>query len=382
MEINKSRIALRRSIFEKFYEISWGLITIVCILSAIGTLVLYSAAGGNWDPWAEKQLIRFSLAIFGIILIALVDIRFWLKLSYLIYIAALISLVSVEILGVFGMGARRWIDLGFVNLQPSEFMKIGLAFALARFYHGVTVHNKNTLSYYLIPILLIILPIILVLRQPDLGTAILLLIGGAALMFIAGVSWFFFISAMIVAISIAPVIWSFLRDYQQDRVLTFLNPEKDPLGAGYHIIQSKIALGSGGISGRGFLQGSQSQLDFIPEMHTDFVFSIIAEEFGLFGSGLVMILFMLVIILGIIISLKSKNHFGTLLSGGLTVVIFLYVFSNIAMVMGLMPVVGVPLPLISYGGTAMLTFLLAIGFISNVNVHRDVVMDRPGQEDI
>ena len=296
MEINKSRIALRRNIFEKFYEISWGLITIVCILSAIGTLVLYSAAGGNWNPWAEKQLIRFSLAIFGIILIALVDIRFWLKLSYLIYIAALISLVSVEILGVFGMGARRWIDLGFVNLQPSEFMKIGLAFALARFYHGVTVHNKNTLSYYLIPILLIILPIILVLRQPDLGTAILLLIGGAALMFIAGVSWFFFISAMIVAISIAPVIWSFLRDYQQDRVLTFLNPEKDPLGAGYHIIQSKIALGSGGISGRGFLQGSQSQLDFIPEMHTDFVFSIIAEEFGLLGSGLVMILFMLAII--------------------------------------------------------------------------------------
>ncbi len=382
MDINKSRVALKRSLVEKLFEINWILLFIVCVLAVIGTIVLYSAAGGNWQPWAERQAIRFCLAIFGIVLIAIVDIRIWLKFSYLIYFSTLIVLVSVEILGVFGMGAKRWIDLGFVNIQPSEFMKIGLAFALARFYHGITVHSQNTISYYMIPIFLISLPIILVLRQPDLGTAILLLAGGAALMFIAGVSWLFFISSLIISISITPVIWSFLRDYQQDRVLTFLNPEKDPLGAGYHIIQSKIALGSGGVSGRGFLQGSQSQLDFIPEMHTDFVFSIIAEEFGLLGSGLVMILFMLVIILGTIISLKSKNHFGKLLASGLTTVIFLYVFSNVAMVMGLMPVVGVPLPLISYGGTAMLTFMLAVGFIVNVHVHRDVVMDKPGQEDI
>jgi len=310
--------------------------------------------------------------------IALVDIRIWLKFAYLFYGFSLILLILVEVMGFIGMGAQRWLDLGYFNLQPSEIMKITLVLALARYFHGMGMEDIDRPTRLLIPLVMVGIPTVLILRQPDLGTAIMLVMASGGLFFVAGVRLWKFGALAVLGLALMPVSWQFLHSYQKRRIMTFLNPESDPLGAGYHIIQSKIALGSGGVSGRGFMQGTQGHLRFLPEMQTDFIFTMLAEEFGMIGALGLISLYILLLVYGFAIAMRSHSHFGRLVGMGVTVTFFLYVFINIAMVMGLIPVVGVPLPLISYGGTAMMTLLIGFGLLMGVWVHRDVVIGRRG----
>ena len=363
---------------QKIRQINWVLILIVVAAATIGVAMLYSAADGSWDPWAARQITRFTVGLVILVSIALVDLRFWWRYAYLLFAILLALLLAVEVAGSTGMGAQRWINLGVIKLQPSELMKIGLILALARYFHGVSMENVRRIPYLLIPLLLVALPSILVLKQPDLGTALFLVLIGVTVFFIAGVRIWKFVLALAATGAAIPIVWSMLRAYQQKRILTFFNPDIDPLGAGYHILQSKIALGSGGVFGKGFMQGSQSHLNFLPEKQTDFIFTMMAEEFGMMGGLILLGLYSLILVYGFAISMRSQSHFGRLLALGITAMMFLYVFINIAMVMGLIPVVGVPLPLISYGGTAMLTQMVGIGFLINVNVHRDLYMSRTG----
>jgi len=371
----------RLSLGRKALQINWGLILIVTATAAIGVAMLYSAANGSWNPWATRQIARYAVGLVILITIALVDIRFWWRYSYLLYAVLLALLIAVEVVGSIGMGAQRWINLGVIKLQPSELMKVGLALALARYFHGASTEDVRRIPYLIVPLLLIALPSALVLKQPDLGTALFLIMIGGAVFFVAGVQLWKFGLVLAAAGAAIPIVWSTLRTYQQKRILTFLDPESDPLGAGYHILQSKIALGSGGLFGKGFMQGSQSHLNFLPEKQTDFIFTMMAEEFGMVGGLVLLGLYILIMIYGFAIGLRSRTHFGRLLAMGLTSMLFFYVFINIAMVMGLIPVVGVPLPLISYGGTAMLTLMIGIGFLINVYVHRDVTISRSGGGD-
>ena len=369
------------SLGRKTLQINWGLILLVTATAAIGVAMLYSAANGSWNPWATRQIARYAVGFVILITVALVDIRFWWRYSYLLYAALLVLLVAVEVVGSIGMGAQRWINLGIIKLQPSELMKVGLALALARYFHGISTEDVRRIPYLFVPLMLIAMPSALVLKQPDLGTALFLIMMGGAVFFVAGVRLWKFCIVLAATGAAVPIVWSTLRSYQQKRILTFMDPESDPLGAGYHILQSKIALGSGGLFGKGFMQGSQSHLNFLPEKQTDFIFTMMAEEFGMVGGLVLLGLYILIMIYGFAIGLRSRSHFGRLLALGLTSMLFLYVFINIAMVMGLIPVVGVPLPLISYGGTAMLTLMVGIGFLINVYVHRDVTISRTGGGD-
>ena len=363
---------------EKLWRVNWSLVLLLCLTAGIGFAMLYSAANGQWDPWASRQAIRFGAGLGLLFVAALIHIRLWLRYAYVIYMASFVLLIGVELAGEIGMGATRWINLGFFQFQPSEVMKIALVLALARYFHGVPLEDVNRPRHLGIPLLLVMAPAGLVLRQPDLGTALMLVMIGGAVLVTTGIRLWKFALAGGVALAAVPVAWQFLRGYQKQRVLTFLNPETDPLGAGYHIIQSKIALGSGGLFGKGFLQGTQSHLNFLPEKQTDFIFTMLAEEFGLFGGLGLLGLYALIIGWGIAIALRSRSQFGRLLAMGLTSTFFLYVFINIAMVMGLIPVVGVPLPLISYGGTAMLSLMLGFGLIICVFLHRDVQLGKQG----
>ncbi|MBT5913036.1 rod shape-determining protein RodA [Rhodospirillaceae bacterium] len=360
----------------KIKQLNFGLLLLVTVMCGIGVAMLYSAANGNMTPWADRHIQRYLVGLILIIVIALIDLRFLLRCAYLLYALNLILLIAVELIGDIGMGAQRWIDLHFIKLQPSEFMKIVLVIALARYFHGRTVEEVVRPIYLLIPILMVLGPVILVMRQPDLGTAGMILLGGGIIFFLAGVKIWKFVTLLIIAVISIPIAWQFLLDYQKRRILIFLNPEIDPLGAGYHLFQSKIALGSGGLFGKGFLNGSQSHLNFLPEKQTDFVFTMLAEEFGLMGGLTVIILFMGIIAYGYIISFFIQSQFGRLLTLGMTATIFLYVFINIGMVMGIVPIVGVPLPFVSYGGTALLASMSAIGFIINCYVHRNLQISR------
>ncbi len=374
---------------ERLGQISWSMIFLIVVVGCIGIAMLYSAAGGDnpdaigsWDPWAKRHMFRFFVGITALLIVAVVDLRIWLQYAYLIYGVALVLLVGVEIAGKIGMGAQRWIDLKVFLLQPSEVMKVGLVLALARYFHSVSYENTGRILYLLVPVGMILTPVALVLRQPDLGTAGMLMVGGVAMFFMAGVRMWKFILGGIMGLAAIPLAWKFvLHDYQKKRVLTFLDPSTDPTGAGYHIMQSQIALGSGGLTGRGFGAGTQSQGGFLPEKQTDFIFTMLAEEFGLLG-GLGMIgLYTILLGYGFAIALRSRNHFGRLVALGLTTTIFLYVFINVAMVMGVVPVVGVPLPMVSYGGTAMLTAMVGFGLIMNVYVHRDLRLTRGGLDE-
>ncbi len=348
-------------------------VMLVCVLAAIGTAMLYSVAHGSWEPWALNHVIRFGICLLALFCVTLLDISFWWRQAYVIYFLFLALLVSVELVGFAGMGAQRWIAVGGLALQPSELMKLGLVLALARYFHDIGLDGTRRLAYLVIPVLLIAMPCMLVVRQPDLGTAAVLVMIGAVICFLAGVRlWTFGVIIAGVAAAV-PVVWSFLRPYQKNRIMTFLEPNTDPLGAGYHIIQSKTALGSGGVSGTGFLQGSQSRLDFLPEQHTDFIFTVLAEEFGLVGGLVLITLYLSLILYGIVIGLQCRNHFMRLVSLGVSTMIFLYLFINIAMVMGLVPVVGVPLPLISFGGSAMMTLMIGTGLIMSARFDRDVM---------
>jgi rod shape determining protein RodA len=365
------------SLPQKLLQINWLLVILITLIACVGFAMLYSAANGNIDPWASRQMVRFATGLVMMVLIALTDVRFWLRHAYLIYAAALLLLIAVAVMGIVGMGARRWVDLGLFQLQPSEVMKIALVLALARFYHGLPLEEVGRMRWLVIPIILILVPVALVTRQPDLGTAILLLATAAAMLLLAGVRLWKFAVLLGTILAAIPLAWRFmLLGYQKDRVLTYLNPERDPLGAGYHIMQSKIALGSGGLFGKGFMQGTQSHLAFLPERQTDFIFTMLAEEFGLMGCLGLLSLYILVIGYGYAIALRSRNQFGRLLAAGMITTFFIYVFINMAMVMGLIPVVGVPLPLVSYGGTSMMSLLIGFGLILSVYVHRDVVIAR------
>ena len=358
------------SVFQRVSKLNWWLIFLIIALVSIGLASLYSAAGGSMDPWATRHLKRFFIGMIGMIFIALTDIRWWYKLTWPLYFLGLALLVLVEFKGHMGMGAKRWIDLGFIQLQPSELMKITIIMALARHFNGASPEQARRLTFLIVPMLVILAPAALVLVQPDLGTALMILLVGAGVMFIAGAPIWLFVSAiLLVSISI-PIAWQFLHDYQKERVMTFLNPESDPLGSGYHIIQSKIAIGSGGVEGKGFLQGTQSHLNFLPEKQTDFIFTLWVEEWGLFG-GLALLSMLLFIFISILsTALRCKHNFGKYLALGIGINFSLYVFINIAMVMGLIPVVGAPLPLVSYGGTSMLAALIGFGLIMSCGIFR------------
>lgn len=372
------------SLIIKLKNTSWMFVIVVFAVAFIGFAMLYSAGNGDINKWALPQLKRFAVGLCVIFFISFIHIRRWLKFSYVLYGLSLLLLIAVEVHGVTGKGAQRWIDLGFIRLQPSEIVKISLVLALARYFHGSTVEQIKKIKHLIIPTLMVIVPTILILKQPDLGTALMLLMGSAAIYFLVGVRkrWFFLI--LLVGLISAPVAWKYkLHDYQKQRVLTFIEPERDPLGAGYHIIQSKITLGSGGLYGKGFQNGKQSHLNFLPEKHTDFIFTMLAEEFGMVGGLCLLILYLILIGYGFVFAIKSRNFFGKVVAIGISTHMFLYVFINIAMVMGLIPVVGVPLPLVSYGGTAMLTAMIGFGFMQCVNIHcNERIGKRGAYEDI
>jgi len=381
MTINPFQRNPELTLGQKALQINWGLVLLICVLAGIGCVMLYSAANGSMDPWAAQQAMRFGAALVIMLVVAMFDIRVWYKWTWPIFLAGVASLVAVEVMGTVGMGAQRWIDLYIMQLQPSELMKVVLVMALAKYFHGLSEADIGRPTRLVPPLILLAVPVAMVLKQPDLGTAGILIMIGGAIFFAAGVRlWKFALVGGLTAGAI-PVIWQFLHDYQKQRILTFLNPSSDPLGSGYHITQSKIAFGAGGVFGKGFLQGSQSHLNFLPEKQTDFIFTMLAEEFGMVGGLGLLGLYALVLIYGFAISLRARNHFGRLMAIGLTVNLFLYIFINIAMVMGLIPVVGVPLPLVSYGGTAMLAVMVSFGLLLSVSVHRDVRIPRRGLDD-
>jgi len=362
---------------ERLRRLHWPFVALVCVIAAIGVGLLYSVAGGSLEPWGRAHAWRFAAAIAVLLAAALIDVRLWMRAAVPFYLACLAGLLAVELTGLSGGGATRWIGLGDLQLQPSEFMKLALVLALARYYQAIDARTVSRPTRLVVPAALIALPVALVLRQPDLGTAALLAAGGAVVLLAAGVHWLYFALAALGAAGTVPLVWQGLHGYQKARILTFLDPERDPLGAGYHIIQSKIALGSGGWLGKGYIHGTQSQLNFVPEKHTDFIFIMVGEEFGFVGASAMIALFALVTLLALAMALRAKNRFGRLAGIGISCMLFAYVFVNIAMVAGLVPVVGVPLPLVSYGGTAMMAVMLALGVLLSIHVNRDLALPRP-----
>jgi rod shape determining protein RodA len=364
------------SFVDKLLEINWGLVLLIATIAGIGFAMLYSVAGGHFQPWALPQMIRFGVGLVLLVAIASVDIRVWMSLAYPLYGLALLLLVAVEVAGHVGLGAQRWIELGPLQLQPSELMKIALVLALARYLHGQSVEEVSWPLRLLIPLAMIGAPVVLVLLEPNLGTATILALDGCSLLFLAGLSWWWIAPTVSGIVAAVPIAWRFMHDYQKARVMTFLNPASDALGAGWNISQAEIAIGSGGFLGKGFQQGTQSQLNFLPEKQTDFIYTTIGEEFGFLGSAGLLVLFAVVIGFGIRIAMASRSQFGRLVAMGLTLNFFFYIMINAAMVMGLMPVVGIPMPLISYGGTAMLTVMVGFGLLMSVHVHRQVEIPR------
>ncbi len=363
----------RERLSVKLTQIDWRFTGLLCVVAGIGALMLYSVAKGSWEPWAAKHLIRFGVLLVVMLLLSMVHLKWWFRLSYPVYGLALLMLALIEVpgLGYTAMGATRWLDVGITRIQPSELMKIGLVLGLARWYHGATAKEASFHWKLLIPAGMIGLPFILVAHQPDLGSAMLIGMTGAAMMFMAGLSWKIIAGVTIPAAIAVPFYVMFgMHDYQRNRVLTFLNPEGDPTGTGYHIMQSKIALGSGGLLGKGYGLGSQSQLEFLPEKHTDFIFAAVSEEFGFVGSFTVIASYIAIILIALRIASLSHSHFGRMGAAGMTATFALYVMINGAMVMGLAPVVGVPMPLLSYGGTVMLTVMIGFGLVLATRVHR------------
>ncbi|TQS73421.1 rod shape-determining protein RodA [Rhodobacteraceae bacterium] len=363
--------------FRKILYVNWPLVILLSAVASIGFLMLYSVAGGRLDTWAEPQMERFGLGMAAMFAVAFTPIWFWRNVSGLIYLIALLLLVAVELFGAIGMGAQRWLELGPVRVQPSELMKIAVVMLLAAYYDWLDVDKVSRPLWVLVPVLLILAPTFLVLAQPDLGTAVLLVMGGAIIMLCAGVSfWYFGTVIAIVCALVFTVLqsrdtdWQLLHDYQFRRIDTFLDPSADPLGAGYNITQAQIALGSGGLNGRGFMQGTQSRLNFLPEKHTDFIFTTLAEEFGFVGAFSLLALYGGILGFCLYSALLNKDRFSSLLTLGVAGTFFLFFSINMAMVMGLMPVVGVPLPLVSYGGTAMMILLAAFGLVQSAHIHR------------
>ena len=361
----------------KVLYLNWPLIVLITTVCSVGFLALYSVAGGRMDVWAGRQVQVFGLGMAVMLIVAVVPIWFWRNMSLLSYLFSLLLLLVVEFFGTVGMGAQRWIDIGGFRLQPSEMMKVTLVMLLAAYYDWLDLKKVSHPVWVAIPVLLTVIPTTLVLMQPNLGTSLILLMIGGAVMLIAGVSWWYFIAVVLIIVGAVTSVfttrgteWQFLHDYQYRRIDTFLDPSADPLGAGYNIIQAQIALGSGGWGGKGFMQGTQSRLNFLPEKHTDFIFTTLGEEFGFVGVFSLLILYALILVFCYVSALQNKDRFSTLLIYGIAIDFFLYIAINLARVMGLAPVVGVPLPFLSYGGSAMLVLLVAFGLVQSAHVHR------------
>jgi rod shape determining protein RodA len=361
----------RDRLIVKIGQIDWVFCALVCMIAGIGGMMLFSIANSSWEPWAAKHLIRFGLCLGLMLALCLIDIRVWMASAYPVYAIAFVLLMAVPVVGEWSLGARRWLNLHVVRIQPSEIMKIGLVLALARYYHGLTAAEAKWSWKLIVPALMILAPAGLVFKQPDLGTTILLALTGVAVMVLAGLDLRVVIAGALAAVvAVPPYVMFVMKGYQRDRILTFLHPDQDPSGAGYHILQSEIALGSGGLLGKGFGLGSQSQLDFLPEKHTDFIFATVAEEFGWVGCVFVLALFCAVILIALRTASLSHSHFGRLAASGVVATFALYVFLNAAMVMGLAPVVGIPMPLLSFGGTVMITVMIGFGLVQCVRIHR------------
>jgi rod shape determining protein RodA len=361
-----------RSLGAKWKRLHWGIITMLCALAAFGVVMHLSVAGDAWDGQPLSHAMRFVFVLIVVLALAMVDLRFWLALAYPFYAVSLLLLVGVEMFGAVRMGAQRWLEFGPVQIQPSEFMKVAVVLALARYYHQLDGRHASKAIALVAPLLMIAAPTALVMKQPDLGTSLLLAGAGIGVMFLAGIRWRYIVIGALIAG--AAGFWAYefkLHDYQRDRIATFLDPQADPLGAGYHVAQSKIAIGSAGVFGQGYQKGSQSQLDFLPEKHTDFIFTMITEEFGLIGAFGVLGLFAALLGFTMMVAMHARTLFGRLAAGGVAITLALYVFINTAMVVGIVPVVGIPLPLLSFGGTAMLTVMVGMALVLSVHVHRD-----------
>ncbi|RJF92877.1 rod shape-determining protein RodA [Sphingomonas cavernae] len=347
-------------------RLPWKLLLLVLGITGFGLIVLYSAAGGHLKPWAFSQGLRFCMFFVMALVLARVPERAWKAAAFPLYIGVLILLILVEMLGFVGGGSQRWLDLGFIRIQPSEMMKLAIVLALARYYDLLPVGQIRSWSAMWPPALAIGVPLVLVMIQPDLGTSLMIAAGGLTVMFLAGLPLWIFIGGGLALAAAVPIAFSMLHEYQQNRVLIFLDPESDPLGAGYHISQSKIAIGSGGIFGKGFLNGSQSHLDYLPEGHTDFVFATMAEEWGLMGGLFIIVAFIMLVRWGLRVGQRAQSRFARLTAAALATTIFFYVAINLMMVMGLAPVVGIPLPLFSFGGSAMMTVMICIGIMMSI----------------
>jgi rod shape determining protein RodA len=364
----------------KLWQISWLYVLMICVLAGVGYAALYSAAGGSAEPYAGRQLLRFVFGLALMLGIALVDIRFIARLAWPAYAAGVALLVLVMRIGHVGKGAQRWIDLAGIQWQPSEFMKIVLVLALAAWFHRASWERMGNPLFLIPPVIAVAIPVGLILKEPNLGTAVITAVVGGTVFLGAGLRWWK-IALLIGLIALAaPIAYHHLHDYQRARITTFFNPESDPLGAGYNILQSKIALGSGGMWGEGYLHGTQGHLNFLPEKQTDFIFTTIGEEFGLAGGLALIGLLSLISLGGMAIGLRCRHQFGRLVALGISTNFFMYVFVNVAMVMGAIPVGGVPLPLVSYGGSAMTMVMIGFGLLMSVHVHRDVVFEQGHDE--
>ena len=358
-----------QSFKEKFMELDFTLIALIFLLGVISIFAMYSTEQGKFGYYTKSHLYRFCTFFSVFIIISFIRIQFWLKSAYLFYLIVLILLLVVNYFGVTASGSKRWINLFFINLQPSELMKVALIIFLARYYYKIPSDNIAQVKYLVIPVFALFFPVLLVATQPDLGTAVLIMLGGIAVIWLTGFRIKYFLYSFLVIICTTPIGISFLKPYQKSRILTFLNPERDPLGAGYQIIQSKIAVGSGGILGKGYLLGSQSYLDYLPEKHTDFIFTLFSEEFGLMGSVFLLLIYVFIIYKIIFIGNLSKNNFAKLYCYGFAAAFFSYVAVNMSMVLGLLPIVGAPLPIMSYGGSAMLAMMIGLGIVMSCKVH-------------
>jgi rod shape determining protein RodA len=377
MSFLEYRVTFAPTGLRKVLYLNWPLVVLVTAVASVGFLMLYSTAGGDIELWARPQMERFGVGMVLMFIVAMIPIWFWRSMAGVAYLVAFILLLFVEFFGDVGMGAQRWIDLGFIRLQPSEMMKFTLVMVLAAYYDWLDPRRISRPLYVLIPVLLTVLPTILVLLQPNLGTSLMLILAGGTVMFAAGVSLWYFgaviglgVAAIVGVFTLRGTPWQFLHDYQYKRIDTFLDPGADPLGAGYNIIQAQIALGSGGWSGKGFMQGTQSRLNFLPEKHTDFIFTTLAEEFGFLGAFSLLVLYALIIGFCLVAAFQNRDRFSALLIVGVAANFFFYIAVNLSMVMGMAPVVGVPLPLLSYGGSAMLVLLVGFGLVQSAHVHR------------
>ena len=366
---------LYSSLITKLQSINYLLLGLIIILFLIGLAALYSISNGDFNSWPLKHSQRFIIGLIIFFIVVFFDLRVIFGYAYLIFLLSIISLIIVPFFGIESNGATRWISIAGISLQPSEFVKYTLILALAKYFHSINYDN-SFVKTLIIPLIITTIPVLLVITQPDLGTALIILLGGISLFWISGLNYKYFITGIFLIIGSLPVLWQYLREYQKDRVLTFFNPERDPLGNGYHIMQSKIALGSGGIFGKGYMDGTQSHLNFLPEMQTDFIFTMLGEEFGFLGTLILLFIYATLIMISIRLALKSRSLFSKYLSLGVCNVFFIYVFVNIGMVTGLLPVVGVPLPFISYGGSSMLAVMFGFGLLMNCYINRNTIIEK------